>query len=135
MSDRMPPEETKPGTSVVMVSSSGQLHSDPAVCALLSECPFLVDRVDLSEGSYYITGQVALLLQKAALSNSEMDRVLAHLNKMATGDDESQNLLVVGILEILADTEESIARTRLKLGGGSARLLFERVLIGWVVRP
>jgi hypothetical protein len=129
----MPPQETKPGTSVVMVSSSGAMHSDPAVCALLSDCPFLIDRVDLSEGSYCILGRVAFFVQEATLSNSEMDCVFAHLNKMATGDDESQNLLVVGILEILTDTEESIARARLKLGGGPARLLFERVLVGWVV--
>ena len=111
-----------------------RLHEDPRIRRLLSDCPFLAERLDLSEGPYGVAGEVALLLRDGALSNAEANFVFAHLHRMAEGDVESQNLLVVGILEVLGDTPQSIARVRRGLGAGPARPLFERVLKGWITR-
>jgi|SRR5882762_9560056 len=106
-------------------------HEHPAVQALLRDCPWLVDRLDLSEGVHYVMNQVALLLRGAELPDAEMNCLFLHLNKMANGDTETQNILVVGVLEVLTDTPASIERARAGLDGGPARFLFERVLKGW----
>lgn len=115
-----------------MLSGTGdqELHVDPRIREFLSECPFLVQRVDLAEGVHYIMGQVTQLLTNGDLSDSEMDCVFSHLEKMAAADRETKNVLVVGVLEMLCDTPKSVelARNRLK---GPARFLFERVLAGW----
>jgi hypothetical protein len=106
-------------------------HADDRIRVLLQDCPFLVDRVDLSEGPYYVMGEIAASLRDGKLSDVEAACVFAHLNKMAELDEDTQNLLVVGALEMLTDTPQSIARTRAGLDGGAARFLFERVLEGW----
>jgi hypothetical protein len=98
---------------------------------LLRDCPFLIGRVDLSEGPYYIMSQTARSVQDGKLSDAETASVFAHLNKMAELDEDTKNLLVVGVLEVLTDTSQSIERTRVGLNGGAARFLFERVLRGW----
>jgi hypothetical protein len=107
-------------------------HADDRIRRLLQDCPFLIDRVDLEEHAYYIMGEVAASLRDGELSDAEAACVFAHLNKMAGLDEDTQNLLVVGALEMLTDTPQSIARTRAGLDGGAARFLFERVLKGWI---
>jgi hypothetical protein len=108
---------------------SGQLHPDPRVHALLSECPFLVRHLDqeLSEGAYYIAGRVGAFLRDGVLPEHEMQCVFACLNKMGEGDVDVQDLLVCGILEMLTDTRQSIAVARARLKGPS-RDHFERAL-------
>src|SRR5262245_8491077 len=110
-------------------------HADDRIRMLLQDCPFLVDRVDLSEGPYNIMGEIAASLRDRKLSDAEAACAFAHLNKMAELDEDTQNLLVVGVLEMLTDTPQSITRTRTGLDGGAARFLelspiFGDVLIG-----
>jgi hypothetical protein len=107
-------------------------HPDDRIRRLLQDCPFLIDRVDLSEGPYYIMHQIAESIGDGKLSDVEAASVFAHLNKMAELDVDTRNLLVVGALEVLTDTPLWIARTRTGLDGGAARFLFERVLKGWI---
>jgi hypothetical protein len=76
---------------------------------VLQDCPFLTNWVDLSEGRYYIMAEVAFSIQDSKLTDAENASVFAHLNKMAELDEETKNLLVVGILELLTDTPQSIA--------------------------
>jgi hypothetical protein len=108
------------------------MHTDDRIRMLLKDCPFLVDRVDLSEGPYFIMGQTAKFIQDGQLSDTEIASVFTHFNHMARLDEETQNLLVVGALEVLTDTPQSIEHTRAGLDGGAARFLFERVLKGWI---
>jgi hypothetical protein len=110
---------------------NSKLHANPDVQAVLEHCPFLTSRVDLKEHSYYIFGEIALMIRDGGLSDSEMRALFAHFERMATSYGEPQNLLVVGVLESLTDTPESIERARTWLGAGPARLLFERVLKGY----
>jgi len=107
------------------------MHADDRVRMTLQDCPFIIDRVDLSEGPYYIMGQIATFIRDGELSDTEAACVFAHLNKMAELDGETKNLLVVGMLEILTDTPQSIERTRTGLNRGAASILFERVIRGW----
>jgi hypothetical protein len=113
-------------------ANSMRRHPDGRIRELLERCPFLADRVDLSEGPHYIMNQVALAIRDATLSGDEIAGVFAHFNEMAKADEETKNLLVVSVLEVLTDTPASIARTRKGLNGGAARFLFERVLTGWI---
>jgi hypothetical protein len=106
-------------------------HPDSRIRMLLQDCPFLIDRVDLSECPYYIMYQTAASIRDGELSDAEAASVFAHLNTMAALDEDTKNLLVVGVLEVLTDTRQSIERTRAGLDGGAARFLFERVLKGW----
>jgi hypothetical protein len=69
-------------------------------------------------------------LRDQSFSEKEERSIFAYLNQMALGDRETQNLLVVGVLEILTDTPECVVRTRAALTG-RALLFFERVLRGW----
>ena len=108
-----------------------KLHANPDVEAVLEQCPFLTSRVELTEHSYYIFGEIAFMIRDGQLSDSEMRAVFAHFERMATSHGETENLLEVGILEILTDTPESVKRARTWLGTGPARLLFERVLKGY----
>ena len=110
-------------------------HEDAAVRALLAECPCLQKHVDLSEHAHYIMNQVALLLRDAQLPESDANCIFKHLNRMAERDIDTQNLLVISVLEVLGDSPQSIQRTREGLGNGPARFLFERVLKGWVSDP
>jgi hypothetical protein len=116
--------------SVETRSHQYQWHADPAIEALLSACPFLARRVDLSDEPYCIAGRVATLLCDGELSDAETDCVFAHLNKMAEGDEDTQELLMIGIFEVLIDSPQLIAAAREKLQA-PARALFERVLDWW----
>lgn len=112
--------------------NSATTYPDDRIRRLLEDCPFLDNRVDLEEGASCVMGDIALCLQNGRLSDAESACVFAYFNKMAELDLDTKNLLVVGALEVLTDTPESIARTRAGLGNGAARLLFERTLKGWV---
>jgi hypothetical protein len=90
----------------------------------------MASRLDLSEGVYYIMNQVACCLRDKLLCEETEKCAFGYLNEMGDGDEDTQNVLVVGVLEILGDTPESIARSMVHLKG-SARLLFDRVLKGW----
>jgi len=107
-------------------------HPDNRICELLERCPFLTSLVDLSEGPNYIMSQVAMAIGDTRLSEDGVACVFDHLNSMASADDDTVNLLVVSVLELLTDTSDSIERTRKGLNGGAARFLFERVLRGWI---
>jgi len=113
-------------------ASSTRKHLDNRICELLEKCPFLTGRVDLSEGPHYIMSQVAMAIRDTHLSEDEAACVFDHLNRMASADKETVNLLVVSMLELLTDTPDTIGRTRKGLNGGAARFLFERVLNGWI---
>src|SRR5215470_18048440 len=103
-------------------------HADNRIRILLQDCPFLINRVDLSEGPYYIMHQTATFIRDGKLPDTEAASVFAHLNKMAELDVDTKNLLVVGVLEVLTDIPQSIERTRAGLNGRPARFLLERVL-------
>ena len=113
-------------------ASSERKHPDNRICELLERCPFLTSRVDLSEGPHYIMSQVATAIRDRHLSEDEAVCVFDHLNRMASGDKETMNLLIVSALELLTDTPDAIERTRKGLNGGAARFLFERVVNGWI---
>lgn len=109
----------------------GVLVPDTVIADLLKACPELADHLDPSEGSYYNLGVAAVLLSEGRLAPADQDLVFAHLNRIgSSGDKALENLLVVGVLEILADTDASIERARSKLDG-AALMLFERVIKGW----
>jgi len=111
--------------------SQASSRIDPVIEKLLSRCPFLRDGVDLTEGPYYVAGQVARVISSGTLSDSEAASVFSHMHEMAEGDIQVRNLLMVGILEVLTDSEDSIERTRVGLGYGPARSLFEETLNFW----
>lgn len=115
----MPPSETKSAS-----------HPDQVISDLIAACSGLAPRLDLSEGVHYVLGEVALMVRDGTLTTDEEACVFKFLNRMALGDRDTQNLLVVGVLEILGDYPQSVDRSRAKLEG-RALLLFERVLRGW----
>jgi hypothetical protein len=47
-------------------------HPDDRIRRLLRDCPFLIDRVDLSEGSYSIMGETPASLRDARFSDAEV---------------------------------------------------------------
>ncbi len=111
------------------------LTPETVISALLVECPGFEKIADIEEGSYSILGDFAIYLRDGIASNTlpagELDKAFAFLNAMGVSDDlEVQNQLVVGVLEILADTDESCALAKRKLEG-NASALFTRTLSGW----
>jgi hypothetical protein len=65
-------------------------HIDHHIRMLLQDCPFLTDRVHLSEGPYYIMGQTAMLIRDGTLSDTETASVFTHFNRMAQLDEDTQ---------------------------------------------
>jgi hypothetical protein len=106
------------------------MHPDKRVADLLVACPSLTSKLHLSQGPNYIMGQVGLMLRDGSLDKNDERCVYDYLNKLAHTDLDSQNLLVVNVLEILTDTPEAIARARSNLSG-HASFLFEKVVRGW----
>lgn len=111
------------------------LKKEKVISTLLTECPEFAKSVDLSEGAYVILGDFAIFLrngiERKALQPDELGRCFSFLNKMGESDDlEVHNLLVVGVLEILTDTDDSLAIAKQYLKGHSLKLL-ERTLSGW----
>lgn len=91
--------------------------------------------VDIDEGVYDALGDFAIYLRdginKELLSDEECQEAFKLMNTMGASNNlEVQNLLVVGILEILTDEDNVAALVKRRLKGPAAEL-FERVLAGW----
>lgn len=109
-------------------------HQDSRIQELLAVCPMVGLMLDLDEGPNYVLSQLGVILRDRQLRPAEERAVYQYLNRLAEGDRETQNLLVVNVLEVVGDTSESIATAREGLSG-NALLLFERVLRGWHSDP
>lgn len=115
---------------------SRNMEPEKIASILLLEFPEFSKSADLKEGPYSILGNFAIYLRDGitdnTIRNDELDRAFYFLNEIGSSENnrETQNQFVVGVLEILADTEESVnvMKQRLK---GQALELFERVLAGW----
>jgi|GEM_PF-2542756 len=111
------------------------LKPETVISALLAECPSFAKLADIEEGTYSVLGDFAIYLRDGITNNTlqadGLESAFAFLNKMGASDDlEVQNQLVVGILEILADTDESTSAAKRKLEGRALEL-FDRTLSGW----
>ena len=106
-------------------------HQDSRIQGLLVACPAVESLLDLGEGPNYVFSQLGVLLRERKLSAADEAAVYEYLNQLADDDRETQNLLVVNVLEVLGDTPDSIAVARERLSG-NASFLFERVVRGWV---
>lgn len=111
------------------------LEPDGVVSMLSKKCPSFTEFIDLEEGPYSVLGDFAIHLRDGitndTLSVDEVDNAFRFLNTMGDSDNsEIQNQLVVGVLEILADTGKSCSVANLKLRG-RALALFERTRSGW----
>ena len=114
-------------------SLSSDLKPEDVLAFVQTEIPNFSDIVDLDEGLYSILGDLAIYLRDSINEGtaSELDLKAAFkvMNAMGASEDlEVQNLLVVGIFEILTDINvvTEIVRQRLE---GKAAQLFNRVLI------
>lgn len=91
--------------------------------------------VNIDDGVYDALGDFAIYLRNAiakkSLSEEYLRKAFEVMNTMGASKDlEVHNLLVVGILEILADEDQVVIVVRNGLVGYAAEL-FERVLKGW----
>ncbi|MEP4151333.1 MAG: hypothetical protein ABJL73_08510 [Lentilitoribacter sp.] len=92
--------------------------------------------VDLDDGIYGGLGDFAIYLRNEmngeSLSEEKCQKAFKIMNAMGASKDlEVQNLLVVGILEILTDKDKVVSLVRSGLNGQAAEI-FEKVLNGWV---
>lgn len=99
------------------------------------EIPNFNDIVDLEDGMYSALGDFAIYLRdgisEKSISDSDLKSAFNVMNTMGAAEDlEVQNLLVVGIFEILTDADNVVAVVKENLEGGASQL-FERVLVGW----
>lgn len=111
------------------------MNSKSSIPLLLKEFPAFAAQVDVDDEEYYILGEFAIYLRDGIVNSTFESEELAHafrfLNRMgASNDSEVQNQLVVGVLEILADTDQSIQVVRMHLEDRALEL-FERTLRGW----
>jgi len=91
--------------------------------------------VDIDDGVYDALGDFAIYLRNAiakeTLSEEYLRKAFEVMNTMGASKDlQVHNLLVVGILEILADEDQVVIVVRDGLVGYAAEL-FEKVLKGW----
>lgn len=91
--------------------------------------------VAIDDGIYNAFGDFAIYLRneivEKSLSGKELQKAFKVMNTMGASKElEVQNLLVVGILEILSDEDRVVAIVRGGLVGNAADL-FQKVLIGW----
>lgn len=110
-----------------------EMQPNEVISFLLKESPKFAASVDLEEGPYSILDDFALYICDGITNDTfeadELDRAFNFLNEMgSSGNIEVQNLLVVGVLEILTDTSESINISKQKLTG-QALQLFEQALL------
>lgn len=111
------------------------MDPDEITSALFQKFPEFAKSIDLKEDPYSALNNFAIYLRDGIVTNAvggdELNCAFDFLNSMGVSNNlEVQNLLVVGVLEILADTDEStrIAKQKLK---NYALESFERVLSGW----
>ncbi len=113
-------------------------ESQQIIGRLFDQFPCFADRADLKDqGRYCVLGQFASYLEGGVSSGTfdgqRVDRAFSFLNEMgliAEHNRDVANLLAVGILEILTDTDESIRVTREKLQGRAASI-FEEMVDFW----
>ena len=110
---------------------------EQTVARLVEALPNFTECIDLEEGPYIVLGEFAILLRdgidSGELSAKQQKEVFDFLNIFGMSDNpEIQNQLVVGIFEILADTQKTAAVCRTRLSGPSL-VLFERALAGWSI--
>jgi len=91
--------------------------------------------IDIDNGMYDTLGDFAIYLRNGisekSLSEENLKKAFKVMNTMGASKElEVQNLLVVGILEILTDEGQVVSVVKEGLTGSAAEL-FERVLIGW----
>ncbi len=108
------------------------MESANLITILSKRFPKLKEIIDFNEGSYSILGDLAIYLRNGITNNnipaSEKEKIFQFLNEMGNSDDtETENLLVVGVLEILTDYPESIEAARMYLQD-RALVLFEKTL-------
>lgn len=111
------------------------MDPDKTASALLLKFPEFAKSMSLKEGPYNTFNNFAIYLRDGIVNNKidndELNRAFDFLNNMGASKNlEIQNLLVVGVLEILADTDESIRIAKQKLKNYALES-FERVLSGW----
>lgn len=112
------------------------LKPEMVISTLLAEFPSFAESVDIEEAPYSILSDFAIYLRDGITNDTvqadELNHAFSFLNAMGASDDlEVQNQLVVGVLEILADTDESLSVAKRNLKG-QALELFRRTLSGWV---
>ena len=106
-------------------------NTESIVSVLAEKCSWFSEFIDWDEGPYSVLGDFAIYLRDDLANEKELDDAFDFLNTMGASDDaEVQNQLVVGVLEILADTDNSIAMAKEKLKDHSLEL-FNRTLSGW----
>jgi len=106
-------------------------NAESIISALATKCPWFSQSIDWDEGPYTVLGDFAIYLRDDMANEKELDDAFEFLNTMGTSDDvETQNQLVVGVLEILADDDSSTMVAKEKLKGRSLEL-FNRTLSGW----
>lgn len=91
--------------------------------------------IDIDEGMYDALGDFAIYLRdginKKSLSDEKFNKALKIMNTMGASNNlEVQNLLVVGIFEILTDEDDVVSSVKCGLTGPASEM-FERVLVGW----
>ncbi len=90
---------------------------------------------DTDDGIYNALGDFAIYLRDSldekSISESDLKNAFQVMNMMGSAEDlEVQNLLVVGILEILTDKDNVVEIVKKHLEGNASQL-FEMVLEGW----
>lgn len=119
-----------PGSEVRSVISAAN------ILAVLGErFPKMRLDYDPDGGVYDVLGDLAIHLRDGLdagrLDEAVLSAAIELFNEMAESEDvEVKNLLVVGIFEMLTDSDATIAAMKRHLGV-TANELFERVLIGW----
>ena len=111
--------------------------SDPeeTISCLQSALPDIVKDLDFEEGPYVILSELAIALRDGItdeqFSEDELNAIFIFLNRLGASENtEVQNQLVVGVLEILTDSPETVDVCKQRLIG-PALPLFERTQSGW----
>ncbi len=112
-----------------------KLKADDVQSFMRSEFDGFDDIVDMENGLYDALGDFAIYLRdkmnEETLSEEMSQKAFNIMNVMGASEDlEVQNLLVVGILEVMTDEHKVVSLVKKGLSGPAAEL-FERVIVGW----
>ena len=116
-----------------VILSTSEFRFERTVARLVEAVPEFVP--DLEEEDYYNLGLFGRYLRDGIVSGElpadVLTRAFKILNELGESDsDIVQTQLIVGILEILTDTPESIAAAKANLTGGALRG-FNEALAFW----
>lgn len=117
-------------------SFNSELKPEHVLAYIQEEMPRFNDIVDLDDGVYSALGDFAIYLRDGIAERSipelELKAAFMIMNAMGEAEDlEVNNLLVVGMLEILTDVD--VVADVVKKGlEGKAEEFFSRVLSGWI---